>query len=130
MASAALMDAGLPVELAEKVLCERAAITIQRFVRRSVWRVKVTTDEEEEHLFKRYKPLGFALKRMMHAIVREKRRCFEATRHARKLQEKRPHRRLHQRTYFPFRVALMRRNKLFGDLEVCWVDEKSRRIGY
>ena len=45
MAAAALMDSGLPAELVDKIMKEKAALTIQSFVRRSVWRILVESSD-------------------------------------------------------------------------------------
>ena len=42
--STALADVGFPTELADKILLEKAALTIQSFFRRSLFRVQYDTD--------------------------------------------------------------------------------------
>ena len=150
--STALTDAGLPMELADKILMEKAALTIQSFFRRSLFRVQYVTDYYDfEHwprkqfarkaslwphmqphlpwsphhaqhrsgeftqrgvqrtVKHRYKPLGIVLKGMMKTIVD----CQKMLRARKQFYKKR------KNQYF--RVTLLRRTKLFGDLPIITV---------
>ena len=149
MAFNALMEAGFPNELADKIVMEKAALTIQSFVRRSLFRVEWDTDDLRQqwpcNRFKnalnratgqsslwhpphaqhgsaafmqggllrtvfshRYKPLGIVLKGMMQIIVERQKKHYEnKQRNKRKNQY--------------FRVTLMRRTKLFGDVPIITV---------
>ena len=151
-ASTALTDVGLPTELADKILMEKAALTIQSFFRRSIFRVQYDTDYDFEHwpskqfarkkvslwpqlqpnlpwshrhaqhgsgeftqrglqrtVKHRYKPLGIVLKGMMKTIVD----CQKMLRAHKQLYKKR------KNQYF--KVTLLRRTKLFGDLPIITV---------
>lgn len=150
--SAALTDVGLPTELADKILMEKAALTIQSFFRRSIFRVQYDTDyypaqhwPDKEFVRRvshwphtqpylpwtprhaqhgsgeftqrglqrtvkhRYKPLGIVLKGMMKTIV-DCQKTFRA--HTQRYKKR-------KNQYF--KVTLLRRTKLFGDVPIITV---------
>ena len=117
MAFTALTDLGFPPDLAAKILMEKAALTIQSFFRRSLFRVQyyTNTSYSADHWpGTRYKPLGIVLRGMLKTIVRcqkwhcERKRCYKKT--SKKLF---------------FKVTLMRHTKLFGDIPIITVTNKT-----